>query len=329
MSELDTKPRIKVVMLGPTGSGKTSLLASMYDTFPSVIGATDLQLSPDDSQTRITLDKYVLQLRTLARKILVKGDEGITGSNQIRRHLFGLGRQGKQPLLGLQIIDYPGRTLVDTTDVLRKDVEEFLAQADVIVLAIHAPALMERDRQYHDQVNHPQLMTDEVGRILQSSQQPRLLVLAPLKCEKYLATSEDAKRLAEMVRLEYGKLLGFISHQNVRDRVACVLAPVQTVGSIELHDVTETGGALEFRYRKRRKDSDYNPVDADQPLRYILRFAIAKYRRHDRGAWRGFWQKLGRTDSTFGRAAESFTSECKSDAPFEIIQDHELLGPRG
>jgi len=43
---------LQVTMLGPSGVGKTTLLTAMYDQFEKTVGATNLQLTPDDESQK-------------------------------------------------------------------------------------------------------------------------------------------------------------------------------------------------------------------------------------------------------------------------------------
>ena len=316
-----------ITMLGSTGTGKTTLLASMYERFDEVIGATDLAIIPEHL-TSVKLNEYINFLQKMPRTVEVR--YGIPGTGDIREYRLGVGRKGKASMLTLRFTDYPGKYLIsDEMNAEKEAVLRALTRADVILVAIDAPALMERHGKYHRVVNQPSLIRDQIKTML-TADEARLIILVPLKCERYVGTQEGARQLAERVLKEYEPLLNFIRSGDVRSRVGCVLAPAQTVGSVVFSTVTEMeAGHPVFEYRSRTANATYQPVDTDQSLRYALRFIVNKYRIDKRGIFPRIWQVAFGTDAALVGAVDDFAAGCKDDGIFQVVQGHDFLRPGG
>jgi hypothetical protein len=197
--------------------------------------------------------------------------------------------------------------------------------AQVVVVAIHTPALFERPAhdsngvgRHHEAYNRPRQIADLFKRNYQNLKEPRLVILAPVKCETYM---KDPTRLVQMVRSGYHDLLDVLGSGALRSNVSVVLTPVQTVGSVVFSRIEEGDGEPVFVFRKRRRDAGYAPCDAEQPLRYSLRFLLNLHmqaREWPLFNWVRDW--LG-TDKGLQEAAAIFARGCKSDGGFGILQE--------
>ncbi|GAA0393177.1 hypothetical protein Acor_63380 [Acrocarpospora corrugata] len=316
---------IDVTMLGAVGVGKTTLLASMYERFGSVIGGTDLAVGPADRGTTVVLAGYINDLRRVTST--VRAQDGLAGTGDVREYLFKVGRKGREPLFDLRFTDYPGKYLINPNADGGDKLGRALNRADVVVVAIDTPSLMERQRRFHDLINTPMLVNDMIMRMTERDT-PRLIILAPLKCERWVASPEGAQQLADRVHEAYRPLLDQLGSQTLRARTACVLAPVQTVGSVVFSRLEEdSSGHPIFHFRLKKAGLAYAPMDTDQLLRYSLRFIVNKYRSSERGLVRAVWERVIGTDEALVRAVEEFSNGCKTTGGFAVLQDHPLLVP--
>jgi len=326
-----TDPSIfDITMLGAPGTGKTSLLASMYGTFNQVVGGANLTMIPTP-KTSTELRRHLQELKSLPQEFVLPAGAGIPGDAQVREHRIGLSRKdAERDLVTLRFTDYPGGYITGNLDGLAKEqVSHALEQAGVILVAIHTSALMEHDGRYHEVVNQPGRITDEVARLLRYPTE-RLIILVPLRCEKDVYTPAGRTKLTGRVMDAYYPLLNYLRAGDLHQRVGCVLAPVQTVGSVVYSRVEVKQGMdgwfPEFTYRTRTPYAPYAPADTDQPLRYALRFILNKY-RDSRGPLRAIFDSVFGKDARLVEAVDRFTAGCKEDESFRILQDHHFLTP--
>lgn len=200
---------LDIVMIGPRGVGKTSVLASLYDQFAVVVGQTNLELRALGG-TRGLLQQYREELGDFALGTRDSG-EGISGTEGVVEHVFELGTKNiKTPQLRLRFTDINGELIapaagrVQDPGALAK-LDAALQASSVVFVAIDSPALMERDGEFNERINKPKLVAEFVRDAAQGK--PNLLVvLVPLKCEKY-SDKKGMTALAAKVRESYGEMV--------------------------------------------------------------------------------------------------------------------------
>jgi hypothetical protein len=319
--EKDVAQRVlHVTMLGPRGVGKTSLLASLYDQFQLVSGQANLMMLAD-GETRQVLQEYREQLKEFARGGSQR-NAGVAGTGFFREHRILLGTGGtRAPQLMLCFTDVPGEA-IGSGGALANRLQETVDRSAVLFIAIDSPALMERDGKFHEEVNQPGLVADFV-RGVAAHGRDLLVVLVPLKCEKYAERREEMLRLRARVTESYYGMVGRLSGFE-NSSCGVVLTPVQTVGSMVFRSFDANG---DEHFRLSRLGATYSPVDTDQPLRWLLRFVISGYRRRER-SW---LERLGDAwfgdDARFAEALRTFADGTKIDPErgFEVLLRHKYL----
>ncbi|MFW5681806.1 MAG: hypothetical protein ACOC1G_02260, partial [Phycisphaeraceae bacterium] len=171
-----------------------------------------------------------------------------------------------------------------------------------MLIPVDAPPLLEGGEPgqlgpWHERMNRPTQITDHFKRAYQSLDSPRLVMFTPTKCETYMRTEAGREALITAVRRGYPRLFDLFASEGLRDKVAVVIAPVQTVGAVVFSRIEEREGQPHFCFRKLSKDAVYSPADSEQPLRYLLRFLLRVHR--DDRRWRYFdflrdWLRLDR-----------------------------------
>ncbi len=263
---------LDIAMLGPSGAGKTSLLASLYSQFPKVTGSTRLVLAAKDSTTSVELSRQRQQLEAIARELVVR-EKGLPGTKAFREHIFSLRDQGSSEgsYIDLRFSDYPGGWLTSNEGIPDELVTR-LDETDVLLLAIDTPALMAEDGRWHHEYNHPQ----RIGDILKLwAQKPRrLLVLVPLKCEAWVEDEAAALELAAHVEVAYRDALAAVWAAPERPQI--VISPVQTVGSLVFNRYEVANGIPMVKFQGRRPGLKYEPQWTAEPLRWIVRSALRR-----------------------------------------------------
>lgn len=322
---------LQIVMLGPTGVGKTTLLTAMYEQFEKNIGVTNLQLSPDEDSANLLQDRLI-ELKSLVDIFEAKGNtRGVkptvpTSTNDLKAFKFDLGKKSSKPTLRLVFRDYPGEYIKVEQDFVKK----LLRESHAVLIAIDSPALMEEHGKYNQRVNRPQHIKDFFNHAYQNLEGPRLVILAPIKCEKYLQKEESREKLLNTVQDSYSNLINHFKSEDLRNKIAVVITPVQTVGSVIVSRIEpDESGTPHFYFRKLRHDSKYSPKDSEQPLRYLLRF-ILKLHLDDRnwGIFSFLRDWIGK-DEHLKTAIEDFARECKTTGGFKVIQGDSLLSIKG
>lgn len=308
-------PVLNVTMLGPSGVGKTSLLAAMYDQFDNV--SRDLQLLAEE-ESQSDLEIRLKELKSLVNCSSIKLTDDVTQTFNPRSFKFEFGQTGTTPALEINFQDYPGEWL--KKDEHKNQVKELIRESVAVLIPIDTPPLMERGGKYHEEFNHPTQLNDLFKTIYKDLDSPRLVILAPVKCEKYM---NNPPELFRKVREGYQKMLNQFASEKLLPKVAVVIAPVQTVGSVVFSRVEELDNQPIFYFRKAQPSDPYQPKNTEVPLRYLLRFLLKLHLDTRRASI------LTRILDSFGgntglRNAVSRFAEPRPDEA-EIVQGIELL----
>jgi hypothetical protein len=302
-------------MLGPIGVGKTSLLAAMYDQFDNV--SRDLQLVADE-ESKARLDVRLKELKSLVNYSSIKVRDGVSGTQGESSFQFEFGQTGVAPSLEINFRDYPGIWL--EKDPRKNQVKELIQESVAVLIPIDTPALMEKGGKYHEEFNQPTQLNDLFKTIYKDLDSPRLVILAPVKCEKYM---KNPPELFRKVREGYQKMLNQFASEKLLPKVAVVITPVQTVGSVVFSRVEELDNEPIFYYRKPQPSDPYQPKNTEVPLRYLLRFLLKLHLDNRRASiFTRILDSFGR--NTGLRNAVSRFAEPRTDEA-EIVQGIELL----
>ncbi|NEN97532.1 MAG: hypothetical protein F6K50_18980 [Moorea sp. SIO3I7] len=304
---------LKVTMLGHRGVGKTSVLTAMYEQFSDTFKEADLQLTPDPESSAL-LQQRLGELKGLLDDFEATG--GLEGDQNPQSFKFGLGKIGDKPSLQLTFQDFPGGYLDDKDgEFVKKIMHECVA----VLIAIDAPALMEANGKWHHLMNRPKQICDIFSRSYGDLKEPRLVILVPVRCEKYLQNEEDATKLLHCIKDKYAELLRLFKSENLLTKIACVITPIQTVGTVIFNNIRVVNQRPRFYFRKISHDAGYSPKDSDQPLRYLLSFLLKLHYDTKWGWFNPIRHWLG-WDKFLLKAAKKSADKCKSAHGFAIIQ---------
>jgi len=319
---LEGPRKIKITVFGPRGVGKTSLLTAISEQFDKATKKTSLILRPELKTSLILQDKRsdLKSCFDTQNELEVVG--GIKGTTEPQDFEFSLAKTGMDATVKLFFVDFPGKDL--TSDM--ESVKKLLDECGIVLIAIDAPALMEEEGRWHDLINKPNLVTDYFKTSYQNLKEPRLVIFVPIKCEKYMRLCPTD--LLKRVQKGYSYLIEFFDKPNLRSQVAAVVTPIQTLGNVEFSriDVKSYNDQLypHFYFRKTNTPK-YEPLDCEQPLRYLLRFLLNIHLEQRFVLWKYFRRALGDIfeDSAFREAAIEFAKNCKTTDGFAVLQDEE------
>lgn len=291
--KMTEKPVMKVTMLGARGVGKTSVLTSMYNNMNTAINDTKLHILAD-TDTSSLLDNKTVALKhmfTDNNDLTDNVQSGIAGDSKVSKFTFDFGLNTQQINMGLELQDYPGEYVKLYPDT----VKQYIAESNAIIIAIDTPHMMECDGRYNEGKNFPSLITRFFKETLTASSDEKLIMLVPLKCEKYYH-EDRINEVTDQVRETYRELIRFLKDKGnkngIEGKFACVITPIQTVGQIvfdnfqtlpngEVDEMTIDGHLVpkKVNYRYLRGGAVYSPIYCEQPLYYLLSFVAKQYLR--------------------------------------------------
>ncbi|MBQ3403722.1 MAG: hypothetical protein IJG65_10200 [Synergistaceae bacterium] len=310
-------------VLGPSGCGKTTLLACMNEYFGRVMsgsfeaGDTEIFKRLSDAYTRLK-DKA----DDNGHEIIFSG--GIEGTDAEKQYPFTL--KGSRRNIALRFFDFPGGW-IDPRDPEKsihfKRVSETAQSSKVIIAVINSPYLMQYDGKYRNYAG-----IDETEYIIENSLTPdggdKLILLVPVKCEKYLTNGKYAELLRGAVKKYFTRTISLAGNQSpYYGKLAVAILPVKTMGNVQLRrfEVRDGEPVLTFG----TTGSVFRPEDTDQPLRYALSFLLGQYMKRRSG----FTAALdwvfggGNLDKIIASIREGMRENFRGS---EIIAGRELLG---
>lgn len=262
----------RIAMLGPSGAGKTSMIAALYDQFDRVVGSSSKLTFTAEADTGPVLNVHLADLKRAAAG--KKGNQintaTIQGTEKKTEYCFRLDHLLSDVGLGVTFDDYPGGWLHHAP----RTVDEIIEKSRVILVAIDTPALMVMPDYQYTEKHCPAQVADSLQRIIRraktsptATQDDFLVLFVGMKCERWMRAREGANVLGRFLKV-YERACRVI--QMLETPMAFL--PIQTLGSVEFDHYEESPRSNEPSrpvYYKR-SDTDYAPVDCDQPLRYAL-----------------------------------------------------------
>jgi hypothetical protein len=157
-----------------------------------------------------------------------------------------------------------------------EQVIEIARRSMVILVAINTPYLMEYDGRYRDRAG-----VEEIEQVLKTSLQgddtDKLILLVPIKCERYTRSREENRRMHDKVKEVFDGTLGLIQNPVYSGRLALALLPVHTVGNAQFSRFDISGGRITREVYLKNRSSRFSPKDADQPLRFAMSFLLNEF----------------------------------------------------
>ena len=310
---------LSFTVLGPYACGKTTLLACMNECFGALMPGN---FEAGDPETFRLLTEAYKQLERDAEddgeSLFFSG--GVTGTDTDHHYRFNV--KAGRSRIPLTFTDFPGEWL-DPHDpengAKYSEVERIARESSVIIAVIDSPYLMHHGGMYSSEAR-----IAEIEHVIENSltTEEKLILIVPVKCERYLESAEDTELLLSTVKALFAHTISLTGETSPYcGRLAAAILPVRTMGNVVFGRFEKKDGRILQVYRKiiGRK---FHPEFVDQPLRYALSFLLEGYRRKKSASL------LGRL--TMSRDLEdvidSVWSEHRTDIPGSEIFAPELLG---
>lgn len=270
-----TELRFKIGIVGPTRVGKTSLITAVLEQGKHALAGTPASLKPrGQTRGRIEEHKEALYSAILAGKFNAGALKGNVDS-----FIFELDMTVGNQSLRLDLLDYPGGWLSEATRPSSQEEGwteclKFIQQSTVLLVPVDASAIMEAATE-RERLAIPRILriaaVEEVVRAWAKSRaqawreqkEPALLVVAPVKCESYLADNGGRREEGEQLRQKISQIYQSVLHVIATEapEASVLYAPVDTYGCVELKEATflldekpVPGFSAQYRFR------ELNPV---------------------------------------------------------------------
>lgn len=280
---------LKILMVALRGIGKTSLLAAMHEEFNKTFERANLQTWIDDNNTLRAIQECKSVLRNIDPRIRNQVTPTQPKENpwNDKGFVFDIGSSGKK-FMKLRFTDPSGEYFnPNASPDQREYIKQQLNACDAVVIPIDSTALMQKKTgkvnsselgTWHEEKNNPKQITQLLKDAYTYVKSPRLVILAPIKCETYTRTARDAENLLYHTKIGYSELIEFLKSDDLISKVSVVITPIQTIVNIAFaYHKTDDNGLTKFYYHKTPINAPYEPKDGDQPLRYVLLFLVNVY----------------------------------------------------
>lgn len=261
--------------LGPSGAGKTTMLACMQKRFDDLLPGS---LAADRTAFS-SLQAAYEKLEAEANSNTLEFGVGVENTENLREYSFTI-NAGKTNI-PMRFYDFPGGWI----DPERSDTEnynrvaEIMNRSRVIFIAVNTPYLMEANGHYRKEAR-----IDETTQMLKQGlihgNDNKLVLIIPIKCEKYTRGKAELQKMYAVIDKEFADVFALTNNPVYRKRLAIAVLPIHTVGNatfsrFERHESSRLPREI---YLKNR-NTKFSPKYADQPLRYAVSFLLNEFAR--------------------------------------------------
>lgn len=276
-------PEMAMMVVGPEGVGKSTLLATMYKEFINTEQTSSAFKFATSKQATVALEESYQKLSEVVNQPLFTqvNRRFLPSTVKLTPYQFEISFKGKQELL-FKCYDCPGDLVwADVEeDEMFADFKKKLGQSTVIVNVIDGAALVEGSRAFAEKVNLPHRIYELLHPVL-TNNRSHLVLFVVTKCETWLkGPASHRQKLLNAFEKRYHSLLTLIKES---PSVVGVFMPVKTLGCVEFSHI-EGRGETERLVFVRKANLAFAPKGTAQPLFYALTFALSQYDRK-RGVW--------------------------------------------
>lgn len=315
---------MKACMMGPRSVGKTTVLTSVFFDSSKSFAHTNLKFVADEETQDLMSTRHIELLHVFDERqsIQDRPEAGLSATNQIHSFRYEFGIKNKKASIELEIKDFPGEFVENP---LHKDeVSSFVNESNTIIIAIDTPHMMEKGGVYNEAKNKVNIITDFLLREFAATEGDKLVLLVPLKCEKYFY-EKRIEEVSDAVEKAYGGLIGKIK-ELYGQRVTCAITPILTMGgvmfdSFDESSLTTEGYPVAARYKFYEKHPEFAPMFCAQPLYYLLSYVTRQY--EDNKSKGNFFSRM------FSALFDLFSSDIDLLNELKAMNKYRLTGKSG
>mgnify|MGYP006873075342 CR=1 FL=1 len=138
---------------------------------------------------------------------------------------------------------------------------------------------------------------DDIEQVLKNglldSEGGKLILIVPIKCEKYTRNDKDRAKLFAQLESAFSGILNLENNPSYKDRLAIAAIPIHTVGNATFSRFERTDdGRLPREIYLKNRSLGFRPKDADQPLRYAMSFLLNEFARDTTTSLSGIFTRI-------------------------------------
>ncbi|MDR1520546.1 MAG: 50S ribosome-binding GTPase [Planctomycetota bacterium] len=289
---------IDVCLIGPSGVGKTSLLATMYHHLQDYLPG-NVQFKPLENELFVSLTRKYEGLAKMANvppHSLAVDDSG--GNMDIQTYPFGFNfvTHNGTPVKFLQVNfhDTPG----GYTKTMPEKLTAKINSSQIIIVAVDAGAMMKATLSNANEFNGYKYVTHHLEETFVDARN-RLVLFVPIKAETWIADWRVARNMADAAGNPLIQKAGEHLAQALKlftgfnNRLGIVV-PVETMGCVRYLATTfaPDGKGGEVIHYSRTHD-EFRPRHIHFPLFYTLNFIAAEFFRNKGILWKFFYHFFG------------------------------------
>ncbi len=226
----------KFTILGPSGVGKTSLMATMYDNVREMFNGTLLSIRPSSNSNQ-RINRAVAEMNAALTPNVEF--EPVLGTSEAIEYSFSVGMNGNY-YIECAFKDFPGGWLSDDIDKFENEIQPWLNESQILVLPVDASLVMQynkKDKKQREAVINfceiPQLerIIGDWAKIRKANYSFARIFVVPLRCETYINDYNKSQLMYSQISDIYEPV--FKSLNNNMDSFDIYYCPVDTYGCVK------------------------------------------------------------------------------------------------